>query len=39
MGRHRDQRLTVARDRLGEKPLYYYHDRRVFVFASGSSRC
>jgi asparagine synthase (glutamine-hydrolysing) len=29
-----NQRLTVARDRLGEKPLYYYHDERVFVFAS-----
>ncbi len=29
-----NQRLTVARDRLGEKPLYYYHDERIFVFAS-----
>ncbi len=28
------RRLFLARDRLGQKPLYYYHDRRVFVFAS-----
>ncbi len=27
-------RLLLARDRFGQKPLYYYHDRRVFVFAS-----
>lgn len=26
--------LLVARDRMGEKPLYYYTDGRVFVFAS-----
>lgn len=28
------QTLFVARDRMGEKPLYYYYDSRVFVFAS-----
>ncbi len=28
------QRLLVARDRMGEKPLYYYANPRVFVFAS-----
>ncbi len=26
--------LLLARDRLGEKPLYYYHDLRMIVFAS-----
>lgn len=26
--------LLLARDRLGEKPLYYYHDARRIVFAS-----
>lgn len=30
----RERRLLLARDRLGQKPLYYYHDHRVFVFAS-----
>ena len=27
-------KLVLARDRMGQKPLYYYHDRDVFVFAS-----
>ncbi len=27
-------KLTLARDRFGQKPLYYYQDRRVFLFAS-----
>ena len=27
-------KLTLARDRLGQKPLYYYHDERWFVFGS-----
>ncbi len=26
--------LLLARDRLGQKPLYYYHDRQLFAFAS-----
>jgi asparagine synthase (glutamine-hydrolysing) len=30
----RDQRLLLARDRLGEKPLYYYRDKHRFLFAS-----
>ena len=30
----RQQRLLLARDRMGQKPLYYYHDSAVFVFAS-----
>lgn len=29
-----EQRLLMARDRTGQKPLYYYHDERVLVFAS-----
>jgi len=28
------QELFLARDRLGEKPLYYYFDQEKFVFAS-----
>lgn len=30
----RRRRLLLARDRMGQKPLYYYQDRKVFVFAS-----
>lgn len=26
--------LFIARDRIGEKPLYYYHDANRFIFAS-----
>lgn len=28
------QTLLLSRDRMGQKPLYYYHDERVFVFGS-----
>jgi asparagine synthase (glutamine-hydrolysing) len=30
----RQQRLTLARDHFGKKPLYYYYDPEVFAFAS-----
>jgi asparagine synthase (glutamine-hydrolysing) len=30
----RRQRLLLARDRVGKKPLYYYHDAEKFLFAS-----
>ncbi len=30
----RQGRLLLARDRFGQKPLYYYKDSKVFVFAS-----
>ena len=29
-----ERELFIARDRLGVKPLYYYHDENRFVFAS-----
>lgn len=28
------RRLLLSRDRVGKKPLYYYHDARTLVFAS-----
>ncbi len=31
---HRDNRLFLARDRAGKKPLYYYEENGRFVFAS-----
>jgi asparagine synthase (glutamine-hydrolysing) len=32
--RERDCRLVLGRDRLGKKPLYYFHDGDRFVFGS-----
>ncbi|MDX6724395.1 MAG: hypothetical protein QOD73_2799 [Solirubrobacteraceae bacterium] len=32
--RERDRRLVLGRDRLGKKPLYYFHRGGVFVFGS-----
>ena len=29
-----ERRLFIARDRLGKKPLYYWHRDRLFLFAS-----
>lgn len=29
-----EQKLIIARDRAGEKPLYYYKDKTKFIFAS-----
>ena len=29
-----EKRLFLSRDRMGEKPLYYFHNGRQFVFAS-----
>ena len=29
-----EKKLFLARDRIGKKPLYYFHDRDRFVFAS-----
>ncbi len=31
---HREKKLFMARDHLGQKPLYYYHDSNDFAFAS-----
>lgn len=30
----RKKRLFLARDRIGKKPLYYFHDNQSFIFAS-----
>ena len=30
----KEKQLLLARDRVGKKPLYYYQDKSVFVFAS-----
>ena len=30
----RQQRLLLARDRAGKKPLFYFHDGQQFIFAS-----
>ncbi|MEA2322768.1 MAG: hypothetical protein QOD81_2618 [Solirubrobacteraceae bacterium] len=32
--RERDRRLVLGRDRLGKKPLYWFHDGEHFVFGS-----
>ncbi|MEJ5330081.1 MAG: asparagine synthase (glutamine-hydrolyzing) [Desulfobaccales bacterium] len=31
---NRERTLFLARDRIGEKPLYYYHDKEKIIFAS-----
>lgn len=31
---HHAKRLILARDRIGKKPLYWYHDNKHFIFAS-----
>lgn len=31
---NRSRQLLLARDRVGKKPLYYYHDGQTFAFAS-----
>ncbi len=30
----KNKRLFLGRDRFGEKPLFYYHDKKMFAFAS-----
>jgi asparagine synthase (glutamine-hydrolysing) len=30
----KEKKLYLMRDKLGEKPLYYYHDKKRFAFAS-----
>lgn len=30
----RKERLILARDRIGKKPLYWYHDQNTFIFSS-----
>ncbi len=29
-----EQKISLVRDRFGEKPVYYYHDKKNFVFTS-----
>lgn len=31
---HQKHKITLARDRIGKKPLYWYHDQNTFLFAS-----
>lgn len=31
---HREETLLIARDRYGERPLFYHHDDKMLVFAS-----
>jgi asparagine synthase (glutamine-hydrolysing) len=33
-GLKKDNIITLCVDRLGQKPLYYYHDNEIFAFAS-----